>query len=205
MKVLAFSKREICSSHISRVIFEFQKLRSWGKVCNGSNGKLPQIFVMQTSDVQIDLFHDSWFTRIFSKIRLNSTDLWWASKRDCTHDSQKRWAAQKVQLTIQLTYGSLCQIHTIQQKARFNSFMMRSISQVLLVISYLTLLGLLPKSHTFLIHDNAGTQTWEYSKSDFCECYTIDIEIQNKPAIASFIMSCWEFTCAPPWLKKDWL
>ena len=34
------------------------------------------------------------------------------------------------------------------------------------------------------------------------ECYTIDIEIQNEPATASFIMSSWEFPYALPWLKK---
>ena len=34
------------------------------------------------------------------------------------------------------------------------------------------------------------------------QCYTIDIEIQNEPATASFIMSSWEFPYALPWLKK---
>ena len=41
-----------------------------------------------------------------------------SSKRDSTHDSQKQRSAQKVQLTIQLTYDSLhqIQVNTNQQK-----------------------------------------------------------------------------------------
>ena len=77
--------------------------------------------------------------------------------------------------------------------------------QVLLVISYLTLHSFLPKSLTFLIHDNTGTQPWEYRESDFCECYTIDIEMQDELATASSTMSSWEFSMCSSLAQKRWI
>ena len=77
------------------------------------------------------------------------------------------------------------------------------LSQVLFVISYITLHGFLPKSLTFLTHDNTGTQTWEYSALHFCECYTI--EMQNETATASATMYGWKFPMCSSLAQKRWI
>ena len=62
-----------------------------------------------------------------------------------------------------------------------------------------------PAKIPYMIHDNTGTQTWEYSESDFCECYTIDIEMQNELATASSTMSSWEFSMCSSLAQKRWI
>ena len=124
----------------------------------------------------------SWFlshvdSAKFMQIRFDSTHLWRASIRDSTHDSQKQGAAQN---WFNSQFNSPMIAYTGFNSMQFNK-----------------------KQDSYLIHVNTGTQTWEYSVSDFCECYkrTMDIEIQNEPATDFFFVSSWKFPCAPPWFK----
>ena len=104
------------------------------------------------SDEHIHLFHDSpGFTKVHvDSIQFNSFMM--SFQKGLNHDSQKRIAAQKVQLKFNSPMIGDFRFDSIP----FNKNTIQLIYDVstltssILVISYVTLLGLLPKSRTFL-------------------------------------------------------
>ena len=149
------------------------------------------------SDVHIDL---SWFTihLVYTKIHVDSIQLIYDELQKGIQLTIHKSGEQHRRFNspmISYTRFNLIQFNKKQGSTHLECV---QLNQVLLVISYVTL----PKSRTFLIYDNTGTQTWEYSESEFSECYTYSRHRKTKRACYSFIMSTLEFPCAPLWLTK---